>query len=104
MNKFNDLILCEKCNQKIYYYCYDCYDKETKELNDILLQNFYSKLYESAQQLKFASRTDTIPVLNAKASSLTFYQKGAWALHVLHEGIGDKAFKICLGERLYRSV
>ena len=54
---------------------------------------FYSKLYESAQQLKFASRTDTIPVLNAKASSLTFYQKGAWALHVLHEAIGDKAFK-----------
>lgn len=54
---------------------------------------FYSKLYESAQQLKFASRTDTIPVLNAKASSLTFYQKGAWALHVLQEGIGDAAFK-----------
>ena len=54
---------------------------------------FYSKLYESAQQLKFASRTDTIPVLNAKASSLTFYQKGAWALFVLHEEIGDKAFK-----------
>ncbi len=54
---------------------------------------FYSKLYESAQQLKFASRTDTIPVLNAKASSLTFYQKGAWALFVLHEAIGDKVFK-----------
>ncbi|MDI6046709.1 M1 family metallopeptidase [Flavobacterium yafengii] len=54
---------------------------------------FYSKLYESAQQLKFASRTDTIPVLNTKASSLTFYQKGAWALFVLHEEIGDKAFK-----------
>jgi aminopeptidase N len=54
---------------------------------------FYSRLYESAQQLKFASRTDTIPVLNPKASSLTFYQKGAWALHVLHEAIGDKAFK-----------
>ena len=54
---------------------------------------FYSKLYESASQLKYASRTDTIPVLNAKASSLTFYQKGAWALFVLHEEIGDKAFK-----------
>ena len=55
--------------------------------------HFYSKLYESASQLKFASRTDTIPVLNAKASSLTFYQKGAWALFVLHKEIGDKAFK-----------
>jgi len=54
---------------------------------------FYSKLYESAQQLKFASRTDTIPVLNAKASSLTFYQKGAWSLFVLQEEIGEKAFK-----------
>ncbi|OXA88303.1 M1 family metallopeptidase [Flavobacterium hercynium] len=54
---------------------------------------FYAKLYETAQQLKFASRTDLIPVLNGKASSLTFYEKGAWALFVLHESIGDKAFK-----------
>lgn len=54
---------------------------------------FYSKLYESAQQLKFASRTDTIPILDAKASSLSFYQKGAWALHVLYEEIGHKAFR-----------
>lgn len=54
---------------------------------------FYSKLYETAQQIKFASRNDSIPVLNAKASSLTFYEKGAWALFVLHESIGDKAFK-----------
>jgi aminopeptidase N len=54
---------------------------------------FYSKLYESSMQLKQASKTDTIPVLNAKASSLSFYQKGAWALHVLREGIGEKAFK-----------
>jgi aminopeptidase N len=54
---------------------------------------FYSKLYESAQQIKFASRTDLIPVLNPKASSLSFYQKGAWALFALHEKMGDKAFK-----------
>lgn len=54
---------------------------------------FYSKLYDTAQQLKFASRTDAIPLLNPKASSLTFYEKGAWALFVLHESIGDKAFK-----------
>lgn len=53
---------------------------------------FYSKLYESSMQLKQASKTDTIPVLNAKASSLSFYQKGAWALHVLREEIGEKAF------------
>lgn len=54
---------------------------------------FYSKLYETAQQIKYASRTDTIPVLNEKASSLSFYQKGAWTLFALHEAIGDKAFK-----------
>ena len=54
---------------------------------------FYSKLYESSLQLKQASKTDTIPILNTKASSLSFYQKGAWALHVLKEGIGEKAFK-----------
>ncbi|EIA07567.1 M1 family metallopeptidase [Flavobacterium frigoris] len=54
---------------------------------------FYSKLYQSAQQIKYASRTDSIPVLNAKASSLSFYQKGAWALFVLHDAIGDPAFK-----------
>lgn len=54
---------------------------------------FYSKLYDTAQQLKFASRTDAIPLLNPKASSLTFYEKGAWTLFVLHESIGDKAFK-----------
>lgn len=36
---------------------------------------FYAKLYDTAQQIKFASRTDTIPVLNAKASSLTFMKK-----------------------------
>ncbi|MEP6930590.1 MAG: M1 family metallopeptidase [Flavobacterium sp.] len=54
---------------------------------------FYSRLYETAQQIKFASRTDSIPVLNAKASSLTFYEKGAWALFVLHESVGDKAFR-----------
>jgi aminopeptidase N len=36
---------------------------------------FYSKLYETAQQIKYASRTDTIPFL-MKTSSLSFYQKG----------------------------
>ena len=69
---------------------------------------FYSKLYESAQQLKFASRTDTIPVLNGKASSLTFYQKGAWALFVLHQEIGDTAFKKVvknyLGKHAFQNV
>lgn len=54
---------------------------------------FYFKLNDYAKLLRQASKTDTIPVLNAKASSLSYYQKGAWALHVLREGIGEKAFK-----------
>jgi aminopeptidase N len=36
---------------------------------------FYSKLYQSAQQIKYASRTDSIPVLNTKAS-VEFLSKG----------------------------
>ena len=54
---------------------------------------FYFKLYSISQQLKSVSKTDTIPILNEKASSLSFYQKGAWALHVLREGVGAKVFQ-----------
>ncbi len=54
---------------------------------------FYHQLYRTSLQLRNASKTDTIPVMNEKASSLTYYQKGAWALHVLRESIGAKAFK-----------
>jgi aminopeptidase N len=53
---------------------------------------FYHQLYKTALQLKAASKTDTIPILNEKASSLTFYQKGAWALHYLRENIGAEKF------------
>ncbi|MEY2692169.1 MAG: hypothetical protein RIT03_559 [Bacteroidota bacterium] len=54
---------------------------------------FYNKLFQSSQQLIQAAKTDSIPVLNPKASSLSFYQKGAWALHVIRENIGAKAFQ-----------
>lgn len=54
---------------------------------------FYCKMYESIQQIKYASKTDSIPILNEKASSLSYYQKGAWALFALHQEIGDKSFK-----------
>ncbi|HET7361674.1 MAG TPA: M1 family metallopeptidase, partial [Salinimicrobium sp.] len=55
---------------------------------------FYWKLYESAERLK--SRSDIgkgEAVLRAGGNSLTYYQKGAWALHILREKIGDEAFK-----------
>jgi aminopeptidase N len=54
---------------------------------------FYNKLFQSSQQLIQAAKTDSIPVLNPKASTLSFYQKGAWALHVIRENIGAKAFQ-----------
>jgi len=55
--------------------------------------HFQWKMYEMAERLQQASKTDTIPLLNEKASSLTFYQKGAWALHYLREQIGAENFR-----------
>jgi aminopeptidase N len=54
---------------------------------------FYHQLYRISLQLRNAAKTDTIPVLNEKASSLSFYQKGAWALHTIREAIGPKPFQ-----------
>jgi aminopeptidase N len=54
---------------------------------------FYKKLFDTALQLKSASKTDTNPILSDKASSLTYYQKGAWVLFVLREELGSKAFQ-----------
>ncbi|WP_395056661.1 M1 family metallopeptidase [Flavobacterium sp.] len=54
---------------------------------------FNYELLKIAEELKEASKTDTIPILNTKASSLSFYKKGAWALHVLREGVGEKNFQ-----------
>ncbi|RAR48995.1 M1 family metallopeptidase [Flavobacterium lacus] len=54
---------------------------------------FQWELYEMAERLQQASKTDTIPLLNEKASSLTFYQKGAWALHYLRSTIGAENFQ-----------
>ena len=55
---------------------------------------YYWKLYETAEKLKELSDTGKgESLLNAKASSLTFYQKGAWALHILREQVGDEAFR-----------
>jgi len=49
---------------------------------------FYYRLYESAEQLKQLSDTGKgQKLVNAKASSLTYYQKGAWALHILKERV-----------------
>ena len=54
---------------------------------------FNFKLYENAEKIISVSKTDTVPILNPKASSLTFYQKGAWALHYLRENVGHQNFQ-----------
>ncbi len=54
---------------------------------------FYHQLYRTSLQLRNAAKSDTIPVMHERASSLSFYQKGAWALHVIREAIGPKAFQ-----------
>lgn len=58
---------------------------------------FLYKLYESAEQLTELSKTkNATSLLNPKASSLTFYQRGAWAIHALRSLIGDASFKISI--------
>lgn len=54
---------------------------------------YYWKLYNSAEQLKeLSDQGKGESLLNPKASSLTYYEKGAWALHILKELIGKEAF------------
>lgn len=69
---------------------------------------YYHKLHLMSRQLIEAAKTDTIPLLNEKASSLSFYQKGAWALHYLSEQMRkkkfDKAVKNYLKKYAYRNV
>jgi len=58
---------------------------------------YYWKLYNSAEQLKELSDSGKgEKLLNPKASSLTFYEKGAWALTLLRQKIGDEPFKTAI--------
>jgi aminopeptidase N len=54
---------------------------------------FNYQLYKNALFLDRESKTDTIPILNEKASSFSFYQKGAWALHTIREEVGAEIFQ-----------
>ncbi|NNK40011.1 MAG: M1 family metallopeptidase [Winogradskyella sp.] len=58
---------------------------------------FYWKLYESALQLKSQDvNKQGSSLLYSKASSLTFYQRGAWVLHALKDKIGASNFKLAV--------
>lgn len=55
---------------------------------------YYWKLYQTAEQLKeLSDKGEGQSLVRTGNSSLTYYQKGAWALHILRELIGDEAFR-----------
>ncbi|MBJ7882631.1 M1 family metallopeptidase [Gelidibacter salicanalis] len=55
---------------------------------------YYWRLHDYAQQLLAQENTGkSTSLLDPQSSSVTFYQKGCWALHVLREEVGDEAFK-----------
>jgi aminopeptidase N len=62
---------------------------------DIFGDNYYYwRLYQYTQELLDQDRQGQgTALLDPKASSTTFYKRGALALHVLREHIGDVAFK-----------
>ncbi|MGX1023116.1 M1 family metallopeptidase [Psychroflexus sp. MBR-150] len=54
---------------------------------------FYHKLYEYAESLKTASDNGQgEKLLKPNASSLTYYQKGAWAIFMLNQIVGEEIF------------
>jgi len=56
--------------------------------------HYYWKLFDSAKAINETQNNEKgQSLLNSKASSLTFYEKGAWALHMLREKVGDTVFK-----------
>ncbi len=55
---------------------------------------FYWRFYESLMALQNSiEKGQGQRLLDPRASSLTFYEKGAWAIFMLRERIGDMAFK-----------
>lgn len=105
---FGDLITAESGKHHWLQEGFATYYALLAERNLFGDDNFYDELNDYADQLKYAAKTDTIPVMNEKASSLSFYKKGAWALHVMREDIGaekfQKAVKKYLKKYQYKNV
>ncbi|MEJ1221771.1 M1 family aminopeptidase [Sediminicola sp. 1XM1-17] len=56
--------------------------------------HFYWKLFKTAKLIhELSSESSGEALDNPKASSLTFYEKGAWALFILQELMGEEAYK-----------
>jgi len=61
------------------------------------------ELYKSAQDLSTQDLAGQgTSLLNPKASSLTFYQRGAWVVHMLRQMIGETYFKATVKNYLER--
>ncbi|RKN81288.1 M1 family metallopeptidase [Ulvibacterium marinum] len=57
-------------------------------------EHFYWKLFETLTALQNSiEKGQGQSLLDPRASSLTFYEKGAWAIFMLRDRIGDVAFK-----------
>jgi len=55
---------------------------------------YYYRLYQYAQELLAQdNKGKSTALLDPKSSSLTFYKKGAWTLHMLREKVGNNDFK-----------
>ncbi|MGB7786532.1 MAG: M1 family aminopeptidase [Salinimicrobium sp.] len=66
---------------------------------------FYWKLFQSAEQLKEVSDSGRGEAVMSKgAGSLTYYQKGAWALHILKELVGKPAFDLAVKNYLEKNA
>ena len=65
---------------------------------------FYFKLYQNAKQLYDRSnKGDGEQVISENASSLTYYQAGAWALHALQDQLTDEGFDDIISTYLERN-
>ncbi|WP_425237183.1 M1 family metallopeptidase [Ulvibacterium sp.] len=57
-------------------------------------EHFYWKLFETLTTIQNSiEKGQGQSLLDPRASSLTFYEKGAWAIFMLRDRIGDMAFK-----------
>ncbi|AVR45787.1 aminopeptidase [Christiangramia fulva] len=66
---------------------------------------FYWKLYQTAETLKEKSdQGKGEAILRTGGSSLTYYQKGAWALQILKDRIGEEAFHEGIKKYLQRNA
>ncbi len=90
---FGDLITAKESKHHWLQEGFATYYALLAEKNLFGDNHFQYELFKNAEEIQKASNYDTIPILNEKASSLSFYKKGAWALHYLRESIGTKNFQ-----------